>query len=163
MPRPRWIASFGRGMPRPYNVFEVGLNYHETPIKVRFNEVDAYRMAWHGHYVAWMEVGRNELAGLFGLDAEQLAALGYLAPVVGLEMKYKRPLRYAEEARVMTTLHPSETATLEFSCRIVGADGAVAATGRTVHALTDLAGVLQYRFSPVIAERLARLIAHLEG
>jgi acyl-CoA thioester hydrolase len=139
------------------------MNYHETRIKVRFSEVDAYRMAWHGHYVAWMEVGRNDLAGMFGLDAEQLVDLGYLAPVVSLEMKYKRPLRYAEEARVLTTLRPSETATLEFACRIVGADGTEAATGTTVHALTDLSGVLQYRFSPVVAERLARLVSHLEG
>ncbi len=138
------------------------MNYHETPIKVRFNEVDAYRVAWHGHYVAWMEVGRSELAGLFGLDAEQLAAEGYLAPVITLELQYKRPLRYGEEARVQTTLKPTGTATLEFACRIVGADGATAATGRTVHALTDLAGVLQYRVPPVIEERLARLLAHLE-
>ena len=34
--------------------YEVSVNYHETRIKVRFNEVDAYRIAWHGHYVAWM-------------------------------------------------------------------------------------------------------------
>lgn len=139
------------------------MNYHETPIKVRFNEVDSYHVAWHGHYVAWMEVGRSELAGLFGLDAEQLAAEGYLAPVITLELHYKRPLRYAEEALVLTTLKRTETATLEFSCRIVGADGAVAATGKTVHALTDLAGILQYRVPPVIEERLARLVSHLEG
>ena len=104
-----------------------------------------------------------KLAGMFGLDAEQLTELGFLAPVVTLEMKYKRPLRYAEEARVLTTLRPSETATLEFACRIVGADGTEAAAGKTVHALTDLEGVLQYRFTPAVAERLARLVAHLEG
>ena len=139
------------------------MKFHETPITVRFNEVDAYQIAWHGHYVAWMEAGRNDLAGRFGLDAVQIAAAGYLAPVVALEVQFKKPLRFAEEARVMTTMRRTETATLEFHCRIVGADGAVAATGKTVHALTDLAGVLQYRFSPEIAERLARLIAYLEG
>ncbi len=139
------------------------MRYHETCIKVRFNEIDAYHVAWHGHYVAWMEVGRSDLAGLFGLDAEQLAAAGYLAPVVHLEVNYKRPLRYGEEARVLTTLKRSETATLEFPCRIVAADGAVAATGRTLHALTDLAGVLQYRVPSIIEERLARLLSHLEG
>jgi len=138
------------------------LKYHETPIKVRFNEIDAYHVAWHGHYVAWMEVGRSELAGLFGLDADQLAAEGYLAPVITLELNYKRPLRYAEEARVLTTLKRTETATLEFACRIIGADGSVAATGKTVHALTDLAGVLQFQVPSAIAERLARLLSHVE-
>ena len=138
------------------------MKYHETPIKVRFNEIDAYHVAWHGHYVAWMEVGRSELAGLFGLDADQLAAEGYLAPVITLELNYKRPLRYAEEARVLTTLKRTETATLEFACRIIGADGSVAATGKTVHALTDLAGVLQFQVPSAIAERLARLLSHVE-
>ncbi len=139
------------------------MKYHETRIKVRFNEIDAYHVAWHGHYVAWMEVGRSELAGQFGLDADQLAAEGYLAPVITLELHFKRPLRYGEEARIQTTLRRTETATLEFVCRIVGADGSTAATGKTVHALTDLAGVLQYRVPPVLGERLARLISHLEA
>jgi acyl-CoA thioester hydrolase len=138
------------------------LNYHETVIKVRFNEIDAYHVAWHGHYVAWLEVGRSELAGQFGLDADQLAAEGYLAPVVTLELQYRKPLRYGEEACIMTTIRRTDTATLEFACRIVGADGALAAEGRTVHALTDLAGVIQYRVPPVIAERVERLMAHLE-
>jgi len=138
------------------------VNYHETIVKVRFNEIDAYQVAWHGHYVAWMEVGRGELAGRFGLDAGQLADEGYLAPVVILELQYRKPLRYGDEARVRTTIRRTGTATLEFACVIVGADGAPAAEGRTVHALTDLAGVIQYRVPPVIAERVERLMAHLE-
>lgn len=138
------------------------MTYHETPVKVRFNEVDAYRVAWHGHYVTWMEVGRSDLAGRFGLNAFEIEAAGYQAPVVELELKFKRPLRYDEEARVMTTVRRTETATLEFVCRIVGSDGAVAATGRTVHVLTDAAGVLQYTLPPVIGERLERLMAYLE-
>jgi acyl-CoA thioester hydrolase len=139
------------------------VNHHETAIKVRFNEIDAYHVAWHGHYVAWMEVGRTELARQYGLDADQLAAEGYLAPVVTLELQYRSPLRYGEEALIQTTARRTEAATLEFSCRIVGADGSVAATGRTVHALTDLAGILQYRLPPVIEERLVRLLTRMEG
>jgi len=144
------------------NSLEVTVNYHETAIKVRFNEIDAYHVAWHGHYVAWMEVGRSELAGRFGLDADQLAAEGFLAPVVTLELQYRKPLRYGEEAWVRTTIRRTDTATLEFACRIVGADGALAAEGRTLHALTDMEGVLQYRVPPVIAERVERLMAYLE-
>ncbi len=79
------------------------MRYHETEITVRFNEVDAYRVAWHGHYVAWMEIGRNALAGMFGLDAEQLEQLGYLGPVVSLEVKYLRPARFKDVITVRTT------------------------------------------------------------
>lgn len=138
-----------------------GITYHETRIRVRFNEVDAYRIAWHGHYVAWMEEARNDLAGRFGLDAAQIAACGYLAPVVALELKYLRPARYGEQLLVRTRLLRRESATLEFHCDILGGDGKLSATGRTVHALTDSEGVLQYRLPEPIATRLSALFDHL--
>ena len=138
------------------------MRYHETKITVRFNEIDAYRVAWHGHYVAWMEIGRNALAGRFDLDAFQLAALGYLGPVVALELKYLRPARFNEELAIRTTLRRTQTATLEFITTIVGPDGSKLATGVTTHALTDLAGVLQFQLPPEIAERVKRLLAWLE-
>jgi acyl-CoA thioester hydrolase len=131
--------------------------YHETRIRVRFHEVDSYRIAWHGHYVAWMEEARNDLASRFGIDADQIAAAGYLAPVVSLELKYLRPARYGEELLVRTTLSRTQTPTLEFTCLIVGADGKLRASGRTLHALTDRDGVLQYRLPEPVAARLAAL------
>ena len=138
------------------------MRYHETSINVRFNEVDSYRVAWHGHYVAWMEVGRAGLARTFGLDADQLVSLGYLAPVVHLELKYRKPARYGQELHIRTTARRTEAATMEFVCRILDTDGSLCASGRTVHVLTDLNDTLQYRLPPVIAERLDRLMAYLE-
>ncbi|MFZ2949215.1 MAG: acyl-CoA thioesterase [Desulfuromonadaceae bacterium] len=138
------------------------MRYHETKITVRFNEIDAYRVAWHGHYVAWMEIGRNNLAGRFDLGAFQLAAAGYLGPVVALELKFLRPACFNDELTIRTTLRRTETATLEFVTTIVGPDGKKCATGTTTHALTDLDGVLQFQLPPVIAERVDRLLASLE-
>ena len=138
------------------------MRYHETKIAVRFNEVDAYRVAWHGHYVAWMEIGRNALAGRFDLDAFQLTALGYLGPVVALELKYLRPARFNDELTIRTTLRRTRTATLQFVTTIVGPDGKKLATGVTTHALTDMDGVLQFQLPTVIAERVNRLLAWLE-
>ncbi len=135
------------------------MNCHETIITVRFNEVDAYQVAWHGHYVAWMEIGRSELAGRFGLDAFQLGALGYLGPVVALEVKYLRPARYNDMLTVRTTLIPSETATLVFESVILNNDGKKLATGLTRHALTDLTGVLQFQMPHAVAERVEQMKA----
>jgi acyl-CoA thioester hydrolase len=135
---------------------------HETKIAVRFNEIDAYRVAWHGHYVAWMEIGRNALAGQFGLDAFQLTTVGYLGPVVALELKFLRPARFNDELTIQTTLRRTQTATLEFHSTIVGTDGKKCAAGVTTHALTDLDGVLQFQLPPVIAERIKCLLAWLE-
>ncbi|HIJ94763.1 MAG TPA: acyl-CoA thioesterase [Desulfuromonadales bacterium] len=139
------------------------MRYHETPVTVRFNEVDAYRVAWHGHYVAWLETGRLGLTGLFGLDAFQLAELGYLGPVVNLEIKYLRPARFNDQLTVKTGLVPTDSATLIFESVIVDADGVKLASALTTHALTDLNGVLQFQLPAVIAKRLARMRSWLES
>lgn len=138
------------------------MRFHETPLQVRFNEVDAYRVAWHGHYVAWMEVGRNDLAGRFGMDAGQLTELGFLGPVVGLEVKYLSPARFKDEILIRTTLRPAETATLVFLNEIVALDGRRLATGVTTHALTDMEGVMQFQLPAIIIERLDNMKKWLE-
>ena len=139
------------------------MTWHETPLTVRFNEVDAYQVAWHGHYVAWMEVGRNDLAGRFDLNAEQIGVAGYRAPVVNLELKFKRPARFNEQLVIGTAVRRTESASLEFLSRITGEDGVIIATGRTVHVLTDDQGVLLYQLPPVIAAHLERMLAAQEG
>ncbi len=130
------------------------MRFHETRLQVRFNEVDSYQVAWHGHYVAWMEVGRNDLAGRFGMDALQLAELGFLGPVVNLEVRYLRPARFKDEIIIRTSLRPTETATLVFQQEIVAVDGRKLATGVTTHALTDMSGVMQFKIPADIAQRL---------
>jgi acyl-CoA thioester hydrolase len=137
------------------------VNHHETQIRVRFNEVDSYQVAWHGHYLAWMEESRNQLANRFGIDAAQIAAAGFRAPVVVLELKYLRPARFGETVMVRTTLARRQTATIEFLCQIIGEDGKLSAKGRTVHALTDADGVLQYTLPDPIARRLGALMSFL--
>ncbi|BCS54299.1 thioesterase family protein [Geobacter sp. SVR] len=139
------------------------MRYHETLLTVRFNEVDAYQVAWHGHYVAWMEVGRNDLAGRFGLDAAQLSEAGYLGPVVGLEVKYHSPARFKDEIIVRTSLRPSDTATLIFVNEIVTGTGRRLASGVTTHVLTDLNGVLQFRMPPEVEERVRAMTDWLEA
>lgn len=131
--------------------------WDETTVTVRFNEVDAYQVAWHGHYVGWLEIGRMALAQRFGLDPFQLAELGLLGPVVQLELKYLRPARCNDALVIRTTLEPCETAQLIFLSEIIGPDGSRLASGRTVHALTDLAGTLQFRLPEQVAQRVAAL------
>ena len=139
------------------------MGYHETTISVRFNETDAYRVAWHGHYVAWMEIGRTALAGQFGLDPDQLHAAGFLGPVVDLRVKYLRPARFNDRLTIRTRLLPSDTATLLFETLIIGPDGKKLASGQTSHALTDLNGVLQFQLPAVVAERVELMRAWLEA
>ena len=86
-----------------------------------------------------------------------------LAASLALELKYLRPARFNDEITVRTTLHRTDTPTLEFHATIVASDGLPCARGKTIHALTDLAGVTQYRLPEPLVERVERMLAWAEG
>ncbi len=138
------------------------MKYHETQIKVRFNEIDAYQVAWHGHYVSWMEIGRVALASKFNLDPFSLSKEGYLGPVISIDIKYLKPARFNDQLTVRTSLLRTETATLQFSSEIVDLSGNRLATGITTHAMTNLEGVLQFQLPPDILDRIEKMMEWLE-
>jgi len=139
------------------------MRYHETSITVRFNEIDAFQIAWHGHYVSWMEIGRNGLAGMFDLNSHQLREAGFLGVVVDVRIKYLQPARFNDLITIRTRLLPGETATLSFESLIMGPDNKKLAVGVVSHALTDLNGVLQFQMPPAVAERVGRMRAWQEN
>ena len=139
------------------------MKYHETTIQVRFYEVDAYSVVWHGHYVGWFEVGRNELTEKFDMGPLQLKEKNLLAPVVELNCEYKFPATFGESLLIQTTMERTEVAKLIFHYRVLSQrDGKVLATGSTTHVLTDLKGNLLYRVPPEVLERIEAMRAYLE-
>jgi acyl-CoA thioester hydrolase len=139
------------------------MKYHETMIQVRFYEVDAYSVAWHGHYVGWFEVGRNNLTERFHMGPLQLKENNLLAPVVELNCEYKFPATYGESLLIQTTMERTEVAKLIFHYRVLSqGNGKVLATGSTTHVLTDLKGNLLYRVPPEVLERIEAMRKYLE-
>ena len=139
------------------------MKYHETMIQVRFYEVDAYSVVWHGHYVGWFEVGRNDLTERFHIGPLQLKEKNLLAPVVELNCEYKFPATYGESLIIQTTMERTEVAKLIFHYRVLSqGNGKVLATGSTTHVLTDLNGNLLYRVPPEVLERIEAMRKYLE-
>ncbi len=139
------------------------MRYHETPIRVRFNEVDAYGVVWHGHYVGWFEVGRNDLTERFDMGPHQLKEKNLLAPVVELRCEYKFPATFGESLLIQTTMERTEVAKLIFHYRILSQiNGKVLALGSTTHVLTDPKGNLLYRVPPEVLERIEEMRKYLE-
>ncbi len=139
------------------------MRYHETPIRVRFNEVDAYGVVWHGHYVGWFEVGRNDLTERFDMGPHQLKERNLLAPVVELSCEYKFPATFGESLLIQTTMERTEVAKLIFHYRILSqTNGKVLATGSTTHVLTDPRGNLLYRVPPEVLERIEEMRKYLQ-
>jgi acyl-CoA thioester hydrolase len=134
--------------------------HYETQLKVRFYEVDSYHVVWHGHYIAWFELGRNECAARFGLDPQQLKEIGLMAPVVDLSCKFKLPAEYGDVVTIRTTMQRCETAKLIFRYTVVR-DKKILAEGSTTHILTDLKGTMLYQVPPEVKQRLERMFASL--
>ena len=133
---------------------------YESNVTVRFYEVDSYRVVWHGHYIAWFEVGRNEFASRFGLDPDRLQEIGLMAPVVDLRCSFKRSAAFGDEVVIETSMERCETAKLIFHYTVKRRDE-VLAEGSTTHVLTDLKGTLLYQVPQAAQERLDKMFAYL--
>jgi len=139
------------------------MRYHETSLQVRFYEVDAYGVVWHGHYVGWFEVGRNDLTQRYQMGPLQLKERNLLAPVVDLNCQFKLPATFGSSLIIQTTMERTEVAKLIFRYRVLDqGKGKVLATGSTTHVLTDLEGNLLYRVPPEVLEKIEAMRKYLE-
>jgi acyl-CoA thioester hydrolase len=139
------------------------MKYHETSLQVRFHEVDAYGVVWHGHYLGWFETGRNDLTQRFQMGPLQLKEMNLLAPVVELDCQFKVAAAFGDSLIIQTTMERTEVAKLIFHYRILHQDdGKLLATGSTTHVLTDLKGILLYRVPPAVLERIEKMRIYLD-
>ncbi|MBU1208388.1 MAG: acyl-CoA thioesterase [Proteobacteria bacterium] len=139
------------------------MKYDETEIKVRFNEVDSWGMVWHGHYIAWFEVGRMALLKKFHLLPQDFSQMGYIAPVVDLKCFFKEPARMEEEILIRTSILKPTKAALTFRFQILRKkDGKLLASGEETQVLLTLDGRMLYIIPQDLRERLQPLFNYLE-
>ena len=82
----------------------VSLPSAEADFRVEFYDVDSLKIVWHGNYPRYLEIGRCALLDLIGYGYNEMEASGYAWPVVDLRIKYVRPLRFLQEARIRASL-----------------------------------------------------------
>lgn len=111
---------------------------------VRFSEVDALKIVWHGHYIRYFEDAREAFGKKYGLTYLDVDAAGYTIPIVKVECDYKAPLRYGDVLRVRCTIEPAAAAKIIFHYEVWNqTTGLLAATGKTIQVFLDKEGVLQ--------------------
>ena len=140
------------------------MRWIETHEVVRFNEIDQWGMAWHGHYVTWFEIGRIALLKPFGLLPAQMAELGFIAPVVRLTCEYKHPALNGDRLLIRTTALKPEIAALIFKCEIKRDDDQVMlALCEATQVLMTVEKKMIYRLSGEIETRVGRLLEYCEA
>jgi acyl-CoA thioester hydrolase len=139
------------------------MQWVEKEETVRFNEVDEWGMAWHGHYIAWFEVGRMALLRQFDLLPKQLTALGYIAPIIRLQCEYKNPAECDDEIIIRTTAIKPEIAALTFRFEIIRkADQTLLAQGESTQVLLTTGKKMIYRIQGELERRITNLVSFCE-
>jgi len=121
----------------------------EVQFPVRFSEVDSMQIVWHGHYVKYMEEGREHFGRKYGISYMMIKANAYMAPVVKLSCDYKKTLFYDDQVIVETCYIDSDAAKIIYAFKIFRAsDKELVATGESVQVFTDMNSELVLTIPP---------------
>ena len=104
---------------------------------VRFEEVDALGIVWHGRYPSYIEDARGALGADYGVGYLDLYRQGVLAPIRKMHLDYFKPLVFEETFTIEGILHWSEAARLNYEFVLRNAAGEVTTTGYSVQMLMD--------------------------
>jgi acyl-CoA thioester hydrolase len=120
---------------------------------VRFSEVDSMQIVWHGHYVKYMEEGREDFGRKYGINYMLIKANGYMAPIVKINCEYKKPLFYDDRVIVETRYTDSDAAKIIYTFKIFRAsDKELVATGESVQVFLDMDRELVLTIPPFFQE-----------
>jgi len=134
---------------------------HQTPVRVRYCEVDRMGVAYHAHYLVWFETGRTELLRSLGGTYRALEEEGTLLMIVETGVRHHRPADYDDLLVVETRLASVRGVRLRFEYAIRRGEELLA-TGFTVLASTDAQGRPR-RLPAAFRARLAAVAPATDG
>ena len=105
--------------------------WHETTLRVRYEETDRMGVVYHGKYFEYFEVGRTEWLRSRGLAYRDLEARGHGLAVVDVVAKYRAPARYDDLLTIRTSCTGFGKASVDFSYEVRHEDGRLLAVGTT--------------------------------
>ena len=108
-------------------------------ITIRFSEVDSMAIVWHGNYVKYLEEGRESFGKKFGISYLDIYANKLMAPVVNMDISFKRQVKYGETIIVETEYIDQKAAKLIFNYRIYRKENnELVATATTTQVFIDM-------------------------
>jgi acyl-CoA thioester hydrolase len=76
----------------------------EVEIEIPFHDIDGMGVAWHGHYIKYLEIARCALLEKIDYNYPQMKASGFAWPVIEVRIRYPQPLYFQQKVRVKTRL-----------------------------------------------------------
>jgi acyl-CoA thioester hydrolase len=121
-------------------------------IRVRYAESDQMGLAHHAAYITWFEECRIELLRSLGASYRELEERGVLMPVIEMNVRYRKSLRFDDQATCETTAEAKGPSRILFRTVVKNGD-TVCAEGEVTVASVSRDG----RPVRIPAEVLARL------
>ena len=110
-----------------------------TEVKVRFGEVDSMGIVWHGNYVKYIEEGRESFGKKYGISYLDIYANNVMAPVVNMNIDFKRQVQYGDILIIETEFIDHEAAKIVFHFRIYRkSNNELVATAESTQVFIDL-------------------------
>ena len=123
-------------------------------VRVRYADTDQMGVAYYANYLVWFEVGRTEWLRDTGWSYREMEQTGVALPVIETHCEYRQPVRYDDEIEIRTRAGLVTPVRIRFDYEVTrSADGALSATGYTVHAAVDASG-RPCRLPPHVREML---------
>ena len=102
-------------------------------IEVRYAETDQMGVVYHANYLVWLELGRTQLVRDLGFNYSDMEKEGIVSPVLEVNIKYKKPLRYGETATVHTWIEEYSPLKTRYGYEIFNEEGELSAAAETVN------------------------------
>lgn len=110
-----------------------------TSVPVRFSEVDALGIVWHGHYLKFFEDGRESFGRQYGLGYLDVYKNNFAVPLVKINVDFKKTVKYGDHVKIITTFVYSPAAKIIFKYEIYReSDGELVATGESTQVFMNL-------------------------
>ena len=108
--------------------------WHESKIRVRYNDTDRMGVVYYGNYLTYFEVGRAEFMRNLGFPYASLEKEGFTLVVVEAAAKYKSNVGYDSLITVKTKITDVDRVRVKFEYRIFDERDRLLVSGHTVHA-----------------------------
>jgi len=117
----------------------MALAFHETEIRVRYQETDGQRRVHHANFLTYFEIGRTEMLRSRGATYRQFEDAGLFLVVSEATCKYRAAAEYDDLLLVRTYVEKVGGASIEHAYEVIRGTSIIA-TGRTVVVCVDRDG-----------------------
>jgi len=116
---------------------------HRVRVRVRFQEVDALGIVWHGHYLTYFEDARVAFGKEYRIGYMDIRDASLAAPIAYVSCDFLGPARFDDELEVLARLYQHDSAKIEFRYEVsLVSNGTLLAAGTTIQAFVDMEGKL---------------------